>query len=400
MPSLVVANSHPDRAVPSCPAGNIECNNASLQQFPGQAQAFPRMPWAQHLRCQKITPLREQPGACSAAEISTNANEQDKAATAGQVIRTKPSNCTVTIVRSRTDPLYTPVCTHDLWSIVTPEVPHASHTTGMMSTCTSTTANPSTSHTFPDIPSWSATTQTSRSTTRGSSLCPQALPDKAPPAATPNISTPVTDHVATSTAQRPPTAAAGTARGRWEHVRMQAAGCCLPLPPLAESCSILGLTMYPCDMVGQRQRCASLWDPTLPRGKRLPCLPIFQSYHLTVHATALRVWPEQTSSTCAAASVAAAWNTLCIPDKADSFQARRGAELQEPGRASEREHRLCNTAGQPRPPWPLFEGDVMQIFIADETCKVRRYPLCAIQPFNTVGTCHLTRLDLVVCVES
>lgn len=106
----------------------------------------------------------------------------------------------------------------------------------------------------------------------------------------------------------------------------------VPFSPLTDSiCSVMGLLIQPRDMSIQPLECGSLWHPGLARGSRLPCLPVFHSYHLTVHATALRVWPEQTSSTCAAAAVAAAWNTLCISTNSRSshFQTLPAMEQRE-----------------------------------------------------------------------
>ena len=144
----------------------------------------------------------------------------------------------------------------------------------------------------------------------------------------------------------------------------------------------------------------SAWHPSRPRGARLPCLPQYASYHLTVHATLLRVWPEQTSTTCAAAAAAAAWNALCVPSghaggtvgaPVDTVGAGRACA---PGEADGSEHaslgntsegaaeagalssaRVCDETPlppPPPPPWPFFERDVLAVYAESEQSKVRR----------------------------
>ena len=193
---------------------------------------------------------------------------------------------------------------------------------------------------------------------------------------------------------------------------------------------------------------SSPWDASRPRDRRLCEPPAFERYHLTVHATALRVWAEQTSATCAAAAVAAAWNVLCMPRDAGGARGApsvfaslssalqldaSGGHVSAPpdGAHRLRSHPLLDlkpaaasrqTAEQvaklpsdgprahpvriarkrraarvgragalsrvvdvgtsvqlPRPkpaadakaPWPLFEADVMQVYIDEEQAHVR-----------------------------
>ena len=66
-----------------------------------------------------------------------------------------------------------------------------------------------------------------------------------------------------------------------------------------------------------------------PRGQRLPRAPHCAQFHLAVHGSALRLSPQQTSSTCAAAAVAAAWNVLCVPESLSS---------------ADRQNELCSAA--------------------------------------------------------
>lgn len=88
----------------------------------------------------------------------------------------------------------------------------------------------------------------------------------------------------------------------------------------------------------------TICDPGLPRGQRLPLAPNFAVYHLAAHATALRVAPMQTSSTCAANAAAAAWNALCVPSSGQLAQLGAACVDAPKGAPSGSQVQACNQA--------------------------------------------------------
>lgn len=122
----------------------------------------------------------------------------------------------------------------------------------------------------------------------------------------------------------------------------------------------------------------SWWSTARPRGKRLPHLPTYSQFMLLVHATLLKVAPEQTSATCGATAAAAAWNALCFPPSTAPHQApcaaNPSAGTSEAGgdAAVSAVHDGSDDAGATAaaPPWPLFEGDLMAVYAELEVAQV------------------------------
>jgi hypothetical protein len=124
------------------------------------------------------------------------------------------------------------------------------------------------------------------------------------------------------------------------------------------------------------------WSVHLPKGVRLQGAPQYSSYHIILHETLLDTWLEQTSSTCAAAAVATAYNALCRPAQPRQLSVPAGANNnaatngQEPeaahividNRSDVEGRRLPPPAA---PPWPLNERDVLDVYADCERSKAR-----------------------------
>jgi hypothetical protein len=124
LPSLIAAK-HLGENIPSSPSEEAgegkETFNCELESkrdieaVPQQDHAVQRIPWAQLLRCQPVSLPQAESGEIEAAKTSIERDTHISVPSRSSK-DTEPSNCTVTIVRSHTDPLYTCLCTLNLWN--------------------------------------------------------------------------------------------------------------------------------------------------------------------------------------------------------------------------------------------------------------------------------------------